>query len=420
MNQRRRDFLRSTLQTGLGCFAAGLGLSGCRPATQGPAPNAPAGSTPGQAGHAPQASVSVETLAPVTAGNLLILGGTGFLGPHTVRAALPNGHQVTLFNRGKTNPHLFPELKKLRGDRRKGDLAALEDPALRFDAVIDTSGYVPRNVRKTAQLLADRGGQYIFVSSISAYKDGSVPGINEQSEVGSIDPKLAESITDRQGIMEHYGPLKAMCEAEAEAAFPGRCTVIRPGLIVGPGDPTDRYTYWPVRLARGGEVLAPGNPSDPVQIIDGRDLGSWIVTTIEQRHLGVYNACGPEQTLTVQAMLEACKPAAGTDARLTWVEHPFLEKQGVMPWMHMPVWVPPGSENGGFGSVDNRRAIAAGLTFRPAKQIAADTLKWFRERPEEDQKHLLEGKSVGISQARDAEVLAAWHEHQKQHTKATG
>ncbi|MGB1016194.1 MAG: NAD-dependent epimerase/dehydratase family protein, partial [Nannocystaceae bacterium] len=172
----------------------------------------------------------------MSAGHFLILGGTGFLGPHIVRAALARGHRITLFNRGKTNPHLFPELKKLRGDRRKGDLAALEDPSLRFDAVIDTSGYVPRNVRKTARMLADRGSQYIFVSSISAYKDGSVTGINERSELGSIEQKLAESIKDRQGIMENYGPLKAMCEAEAEAAFPGRCTVIRPGLIVGPGD----------------------------------------------------------------------------------------------------------------------------------------------------------------------------------------
>lgn len=408
MSTRRRDFLRTTVHTGFGLFA-GMLVPGCRSAV-----SQPAGEP--QTAPEPTPAVTVEQLKPVTGGHFLVLGGTGFLGPHIVQSALDRGHQVTLFNRGKTNPHLFPELTKLRGDRRKGDLKALEDPSLKFDAVIDTSGYIPRNVRASANLLADRGGQYIFVSSISAYKDGSVPGIDENSPVASIDKAVAEGISDRKQVMENYGPLKAMCEAEAEAAFPGRCTVIRPGLIVGPGDPTDRYTYWPVRIARGGEVLAPGNPDDPVQLIDGRDLGSWIVTTIEQRHLGVYNACGPEKTLTVQQMLEACKRASGSDATFTWADAKFLEEQKVMPWMHMPVWVPPGSEFGGFGSVNNRKAVAAGLTFRSAEQIAKDTLEWFNQRPEDKQKFLLEGKSAGITQAREQEVLAAWHTHQQSKT----
>lgn len=330
---------------------------------------------------------------------ILILGGTGFLGPHFVDDAVARGHIVTLFNRGKTNPHLFPELEKLRGDRKAGDLKALE--GREFDAIIDTSGYVPDQVTAVATLL-ETSGHYLFISSVSAYRDQHRPGLR----VG--DPVAEHPEPGNDDVMKFYGPLKAQCEAAAEAAMPGKTTVIRPGLIVGPGDPTDRFTYWPVRLARGGEVMAPGNPSDPVQLIDARDLAAFMVDCVERRLFKVYNAVGPRETLSVQAMLETGVEALASDAKLTWVPAEFLAEHEVQPWMQMTVWVPPDSEFGGLGAVDNGTAVADGLGFRALTQTMVDTLAWWNEQPEERRAE----PRAGLAAEREAEVLAAWHQPQ--------
>lgn len=338
--------------------------------------------------------------------SILILGGTGFLGPHFVRGALERGHSVTLFNRGKTNPHLFPELERLRGDRREGDLSALE--GRRFDAVIDTSGYIPAHVTAAATLLAS-SGQYLFVSSVSAYRDQGKSGL----AVGDALAPHPEPGNDK--LPDFYGPLKALCEQAAEAAMPGKTTVIRPGLIVGPGDPTDRFTYWPARIARGGEMIAPGEPDDPVQLIDARDLAAFMIDCVERRLTNTYNAVGPAQRLSVSAMLRAGIDEIGGDASLTWIPAAFLAEHEVTPWMDMPVWVPPSdAEFGGLGSVDGSAAVADGLGCRPLAQTMADTLAYWNELPESRRAE----PRAGLAPAREAELLAAWHAAEQQ--RATG
>jgi 2'-hydroxyisoflavone reductase len=323
-----------------------------------------------------------------------MLGGTGFLGPHVVEAAMDAGFEVTLFNRGKTNPHLFPELEKLRGDRND-DLSALE--GRRFGAVIDTSGYFPRQVEATATML-DGASQYLFVSSISAYAGFSEVGMDESSPTAPMPDPYSEEMP------KHYGALKAGCERAAQAAMPGKTTVVRPGLIVGPGDPTDRFTYWPVRVARGGDVLAPGAPSDPVQYIDVRDLARWMVELIQKTTMGVFNATGPEQPTSIGALLDACKAVSGSDARLRWASAEFLAEHEVAPWMQMPVWVPPGDEEfRGFARVSAAKARAAGLASRPLEETVDATLAWWKEQPDERRAKL----RAGIDASREAELLAA-------------
>lgn len=263
---------------------------------------------------------------------LLVLGGTGFLGPALVEAARARGHALTLFNRGRTNPHLFPDLEKLRGDR-DGKLEALR--GRRWDAVFDDSGYVPRVVRQSAELLAPAVRRYVFVSSISVYPETLARGADETAPV----QRLADPATE--DVPAHYGALKAACEEVVRAAVPGRAVVVRPTLIVGPGDPTGRFTYWPVRLARGGEVLAPGDGEDPVQLVDVRDLAAFMVRLVEDEATGTFNAAGPERTLTTAGMLEACRAGAGEGgeggrARLTWVPWSFLERAEVQPWAELP------------------------------------------------------------------------------------
>jgi 2'-hydroxyisoflavone reductase len=326
-----------------------------------------------------------------------MLGGTGFLGPHTVEAAVRRGHKVTLFNRGKTRPGLFPDLEKLQGDREKGDLKALE--GRKWDAVVDTSASVPRWVKQAAEVLGPAPGHYLYVSSVSVYADLSKPGTDETAAVATIaDPKI-EKVDG-----ETYGALKALSEKAAEAAYPGKVAVVRPGLIVGPDDPTDRFTYWPVRVARGGEVLAPGAPDDPIQLIDVRDLGEFLIRLVEDRTRGVFNALGPAGKLSMGRTLSACKEVAGSDALFTWADAGFLEKQGVQPWSDMPAWVPNGGDTAGFAKVSNARAIKAGLTFRPMGDTARATLDWFNELPPERRAKL----RAGISPEREAKVLAAW------------
>ncbi len=340
--------------------------------------------------------------APSSPLRILILGGTAFLGPQLVEYALARGHSVTLFNRGLTRPHLFPNLEKLRGDRQTGDLKALEGRS--WDAVIDTSGYVPRVVRASAELLAPNVGHYVFISTISVYKALPQPGMDESAPLATVpDPK-------NEDIREHYGALKALSEQAAESVFPGRTTNIRPGLLVGPDDPTQRFTYWPVRVARGGEVLAPGSGEDTVQVIDIRDLALWTILTVEKRHMGTFNAVGPASPLSMKGLLQACKEASGSDATFTWADAGFLEQQRVRAWMDMPVWIPGGGEMAGMTALSNARAVARGLTFRPVRDTVRDTLTWFQGLPPERQAELQ--KRAGLPPEREREVLAAWHQRQ--------
>jgi 2'-hydroxyisoflavone reductase len=338
------------------------------------------------------AAVSREG-GPEARRRLLILGGTGFLGPALVEAARGRGHEVTLFNRGKTHPELFPDVEKLHGDR-DGKLDALRGRS--WDAAIDTSGYVPRVVRMSAEFLAPAVGRYLFVSSISVYPDDVKPGADETAPVQPLAVPASED------VRRDYGPLKAACERAAEAAMPGRVAAIRPGLIVGPGDPTDRFTYWPVRLDRGGEVLAPGDGTDPVQVIDVRDLAAWMIALAERGETGTFNATGPAGRLTVRELLERSREAIGSSASLVWVPAGFLAARGVSPWTDLPAWVP--AAEGGFGAISNARAIARGLRFRPLADTARDTLAWWKAQPAERRAK----PRAGLSEAREREVLAAW------------
>ncbi len=375
MNPTRRDFLYRLALGGACVSLGGLGLpsrllaSGC----------------------SPKDKPRVEPM------KLLILGGTGFLGPHTVQAALDRGHEMTLFNRGRTNTHLFPDLEKLRGDR-KGDLAALE--GREWDAVIDTSGYVPRLVTLSTELLAPNVGQYIFISTKSVYASFTEVGMDESAPVGLLDDPSVEQITG-----ETYGPLKALCEQAAEAALPGRVTNIRPGLIVGPGDRTDRFTYWPWRVQRGGEILTPGDGTDYTQFIDARDLGRWIITCIENETMGVFNAIRSGGSLTMGRLLEACRKVSDSDASFTWADAEFLAQHEVAPYSDMPCWVPADEENAGFAQVSSAKAVSAGLTHRALETTIRDTLDWFAAQPEERRRKL----RAGLGEDRERELLAAWH-----------
>jgi 2'-hydroxyisoflavone reductase len=347
-----------------------------------------------QASKSPMPEPKTTKPAPKT---ILVLGGTGFLGPHVVEYARTRGHTVTLFNRGKTHPGLFPDVEKLQGDR-DGKLEALKGRT--WDAVVDTSGYVPRIVKMSAELLAPSVKQYIFISTISVYDADKIPNADETAKLLTIPDPTNEV------VRENYGALKALCEQAAEAAMPGRVANIRPGLIVGPGDPTGRFTHWPTRIAEGGEVLAPGDGTTPTQWIDGRDLGAWVVRMIEDGKTGVYNALGPETRITMKQVLDTCNEVGGNKAQLTWVPADFLAKQGVAPWSDMPMWIDL-SEMAGFGTMQNKRAIAAGLTFRPIKETAADTLAWVATLSPDDAAKM---KSSGIKRDKEAAVLAAWKE----------
>jgi 2'-hydroxyisoflavone reductase len=327
---------------------------------------------------------------------LLIIGGTVFLGRHLVDAALGRGHEVSLFNRGLHNADLFPDVEKLRGDR-DGDLDA--PSGRRWDAVVDTCGYVPRVVRQSAELLADAVEQYIFISTISVYADTKTSGQDESAPVGHIEDETVEEITG-----ETYGPLKALCEQTVEASLPGRSLTIRPGLIVGPNDPTDRFTYWPVRVAKAGDVLAPGEPERDVQFIDVRDLAEWTVSMAESRQTGVYNATSPRGFVTMGSLLDDCKAVSGSDARFVWVPDQFLLDQEVGPWMELPLWVPL-AEAPGFNAIDVGKAVAAGLTFRPVQDTVRDTLSWTETRPSDYEWR------AGLDPEKETRVLEAWAAH---------
>ncbi|MBW6474017.1 MAG: SDR family oxidoreductase [Anaerolineaceae bacterium] len=332
--------------------------------------------------------------------NILILGGTIFLGRHLVDAALAKGHTVSLFNRGKTNPDLYPEVEKIRGDRTNiEDLQSLRDR--QWDAVIDTCGYFPHIVQLSAQALAGSVERYVFISSISVYGEPpTTPGIDENAPVAQLAGKYLADYAE-----ESYGNRKALCEQVIENELPGRTLNIRPGLIVGPYDPSDRFTYWPARLQRGGKVLAAGNPDAPVQIIDVRDLAAWTIRMIEDKQVGIFNATGPEVPLKMQQMLETCQQVVESPAELVWVDDEFLLGQGVTPFTDLPLWL-PGSANA-MMQVSVTKALTAGLTFRTLKETVKDTLAWDNTRPSSTQ------RVNGLTAERESEFLALWMKSNK-------
>lgn len=336
--------------------------------------------------------------------NILILGGTGFIGPHMVEYAVARGHHVTLFNRGKSHTDLFPDIPRLVGDRddnKDEGLSALRDAETHWDAVIDNSGYVTRHVRDSATALRDKADRYLFISSISVFPDLSIKGLSEDDAVGTLDDPSVEQVTG-----ETYGPLKAYCEQAVRGVFGDRATIVRPGLIVGPGDPTDRFSYWPVRISRGGEVLAPGEPDDPMQFIDARDLAKFVLTLLENDTGGTFNTCGIDRKVTISELIETCKKASGSDAAFTWVPADFLLERGVQPWGHLPVWAPGEGDAAGINTVINARAIKAGLTFRSPAQTIADVLAWFPGDREDDTLR------AGWSMEDEADMLARWKRHE--------
>ena len=379
MSPTRREFVRTAGVVGAG-LAVG-GASACAPAAQ--------ESAEGGSGPSPK--------------RLLILGGTGFIGPHMVRYAVERGHEVTIFTRGRNQPDLPDGVEHLVGDRND-DHTALEGRT--WDVVLDNNAQDYRWVQKSTELLADAVDQYVFVSSISAYELEGFGWANKdrllmEPLVGEDYKRISPPEGWQDGDDAPYGLMKTLCEDIAHAAFPGRTTVVRPGLIVGPGDRTDRFTYWPVRIDEGGEVLAPGNPEHANQIIDQRDLTEWIVRLAENGTTGDFNGVGPGYRLTMGRMLEEIGTVASNPFELTWVSEDFLEAQGVRPWSDLPAWIPGDP----LMFVAYQKSVDAGLTFRPIPVTARDTIEWDKTRPEEERTN----RSFGMSREREREVLDAWH-----------
>ncbi len=333
--------------------------------------------------------------------NILILGGKRFLGIALVDAILQAGHTPTLFNRGLTKPDLFPMIENLVGDRN-GDLRALRGKE--WDAVIDTSGYIPRIVKQTAEFLSDKCEIYTFISTISVYSDYNSPDITESYPLAQLEDPSNE---DYSG--DAHGPLKALCEYEIQQAFDGKVFVVRPGLIVGPNDPTDRFTYWPWRVSLGGKVLAPTPPSSNLQFIDVRDLAEFIVMMIENKSEGVYNLTGPRKPATFGSLLVSCREVSLSNASFVWVDEYFLLNEGVVPFTDLPLWVPTSDPAlTGLYNINITKAIKAGLTFRPLSKTVADTLTWLKTQPERKK------MKVGMDIARETELLL---KYQKQKEK---
>jgi 2'-hydroxyisoflavone reductase len=324
---------------------------------------------------------------------ILVIGGTRFLGHHFTDSAARAGHDLTLFNRGQSDPGAFPDVEHVTGDR-DGGLEPLRSRT--FDAVVDMCGYFPRVVRQSVSLLAPAAARYLFVSSISVYDEGVLrPGFDEDAPTQVLADPEVEVITN-----ETYGGLKALCEQEVRRGFPDGALIIRPGLIVGPLDRSDRFTYWVRRLAHGGDVVAPGSPGRPVQVIDARDLAAWMLRLVEAQAVGVFNATGPAEPFTFGEMLGAISTAVGGDAHLEWVDERFLVDHGVEPWTDLPVWLPEAEQ--AADQCDVRRALAAGLTFRPLGETAADTFEWDARRPQDVP------LQAGLADVRERELLRAW------------
>jgi 2'-hydroxyisoflavone reductase len=380
----RRDFVRRS--------AAGLGAAALTP-------------TVVRAGSFAEAVQRAELHPRAEPLKILILGGTGFIGPYQVRYAIARGHKVTVFNRGRRQAGLPESVEHLQGDRQTGDLASLKGK--KFDVVIDNPTTLPFWVRDAGQVLKGNTDHYLFISTISTYAHYRRAGMDESYELaaytGSEDPMSIKAAT---GAL--YGPLKVLSEKEGEKWFPGKTTIVRPGLIVGPNDPTDRFTYWPVRIDRGGEVLAPGTGNDPDQIIDARDLSEWVIRLCEDHVVGTFNATGPRAPLSIAEMLYGCRAASSgsNDVKFTWADTKFLADNQVRGWSDMPTWQAPRDDNAGWGRVSIARAVEKGLTFRPLAVTARDTIDWFKTLPADRQAKMLSG----LTPEREKELLAKWHQ----------
>jgi 2'-hydroxyisoflavone reductase len=340
--------------------------------------------------------------------NILILGGTGFTGPEQVEYAIARGHQVTLINRNKTRPDFFKgRVDQLIGDLN-GDMSALKGK--KFDVVIDNPTTLPAWVRNVSQYMSDNTDHYIFISTISAYANDKAIWADESDPTHSLppgmDPYNVPAAEARKG--SNYGVLKAESEREVARKYAGKFTVIRPGLIVGPLDLTNRFTYWPYRIDKGGDVLAPGDGTDPVQFIDSRDLAEWTIRVAENKTFGTFNATGPGKPLTMAEMLYGIKAVTTAGAQFTWVPSAFLSEQKIRGWSNMPVWVAERPDNGGWSRRSIDRALAAGLTFRPLAVTAKETLDWNKTRSALELQGLADGTPSGVSAQREADVLEAW------------
>src|SRR5690606_12403502 len=325
---------------------------------------------------------------------LLVIGGTVFLGRHIVEYGLAEGHEVTLFNRGQHNPGLFPEVEKIHGDR-KTDIEKLTGRT--WDGVIDTCGYIPGDVEKSVNVLKENVERYVFISSINAYRDVEQAGIDE-SYPSAVMPDGAST---EKLEMETYGPLKVLCENVVEETFPEAYVNVRSGLIVGPNDPTDRFTYWVDRVAKGGKILCPGDGSTPVQFIDVRDLGKWCVKMANNGEPGLYSATGPDYILTMGHYLETCREVLNPEAELIWVDEGFLEENNVNPWSDMPVWAPESQkEFHGLGKMDIKKAMAQGLSFTELSKTIRDTYDWLTQSLTSDYKF-----RAGLHHQRENELL---------------
>jgi 2'-hydroxyisoflavone reductase len=323
---------------------------------------------------------------------ILVLGGTSFAGRHLAELALARGHHLVLFNRGRTGADLHPGVERVIGERA-GGLDGLRGRT--FDAVVDMSGYFPADIERSAEMLAGAAGRYLFVSTRSVYADHSQPGSDEDSALAELPPGApVDEITG-----ESYGPLKVRCERAARAAFGERALILRPGLIVGPYDPTGRFTYWPVRVAAGGDVLAPAPPDQPIQVVDARDLAAFALDLLERDASGTFDVVSPAGMLTLGRVLEACLAAGDGDARVVWVDETFLLERGVEPWTELPLWT-PGEDMAGFQRSDVSRALAAGLAVRPIAETVADTLRWAAAASP--------GPGASMTREREAALLREW------------
>lgn len=380
----RRTFLTTTTLTaaGLGLGLSGSAIAGADPRTR----------TSARGGHPIE-----KASAPL---RLLFLGGTGFLGPAEVEYALARGHEVTLFNRGRTNTHLFPDVEKLVGDRAVPDYSALEGRT--WDAVLDTSANTATWVRDACRVLEGSVGRYLFVSSLSAHSDNAAIGQNEESPIFTR-ADYERVVRDEAGRGAAFGPNKAEGERLVFETFGDRGTVVRPCLIVGPGDRSDRFTYWPVRLDRGGDVVAPGDGTVGAQLVDVRDVGAFNVRLVEEDREGVFNAVGPASPMSMAEMIHGVRAVTAAEVSIHWVPAEVLRAHDVGAWMEMPVWVYPSPETAGFMEWDGSKAHAAGLTHRPLAETARDTLEWWTSGPGMERE-----LQTGLAPAKEAEILEDW------------
>lgn len=329
--------------------------------------------------------------------NILMIGGTRFLGRVIVEQAIERGHDITLFNRGQSNTELFPQLEHLQGDRDT-DLSALK--GRKWNVAIDTCGYIPRHVRATTELLADAVEHYSFISSISVYSKFE-PGMAEDGPLGTIEDETVEQVTG-----DTYGPLKVLCEQAADAVMPGRVHNVRAGLIVGRYDLTDRFSSWPLRVARGGDLVAPDSPDYQVQFIDVRDIADFTLSMAEKRKSGAYNVTGPAAPLTISEVISTSAEVAGSTVNPIWMDEAFLLENEVQPWMELALWVPESDATmNGINRVSCAKAIADGLTFRSLTDTVRDLLSWANTRPADYQMR------AGLPPEKEAAVLEKWRAH---------